>query len=76
MDPNTGWITEVEYKRMPEGMVPVHVDHLSRRRKRELELFGRTKIGRNEKCPCGSGKKFKRCCNAKLHSSRAEEGEE
>jgi uncharacterized protein YecA (UPF0149 family) len=20
------------------------------------------KIGRNEKCPCGSGKKFKRCC--------------
>ena len=21
----------------------------------------RTKIGRNEKCPCGSGKKWKRC---------------
>ena len=20
------------------------------------------KIGRNEKCPCGSGKKFKHCC--------------
>ena len=20
------------------------------------------KIGRNELCPCGSGKKFKRCC--------------
>lgn len=20
------------------------------------------KIGRNEKCPCGSGLKFKRCC--------------
>ena len=20
------------------------------------------KVGRNEKCPCGSGKKFKRCC--------------
>ena len=20
------------------------------------------KIGRNEKCPCGSGKKFKKCC--------------
>jgi len=20
------------------------------------------KIGRNEPCPCGSGKKFKRCC--------------
>jgi uncharacterized protein len=23
----------------------------------------RTKIGRNDPCPCGSGKKFKRCCN-------------
>ena len=20
------------------------------------------KIGRNEECPCGSGKKFKKCC--------------
>ena len=20
------------------------------------------KVGRNEKCPCGSGNKFKRCC--------------
>lgn len=23
---------------------------------------GRSKIGRNESCPCGSGKKYKRCC--------------
>ncbi|MCA9583063.1 MAG: SEC-C domain-containing protein, partial [Myxococcales bacterium] len=23
------------------------------------------KVGRNEACPCGSGKKFKRCCGAK-----------
>jgi uncharacterized protein len=22
----------------------------------------RTKIGRNDPCPCGSGMKFKRCC--------------
>ena len=21
-----------------------------------------TKVGRNEKCPCGSGKKYKKCC--------------
>ncbi len=26
------------------------------------ELFS-TKIERNEPCPCGSGKKFKKCCN-------------
>ncbi|MYD93600.1 MAG: hypothetical protein F4Y02_07905 [Chloroflexi bacterium] len=27
---------------------------------------GTTKIGRNDPCPCGSGKKYKRCC---LHAS-------
>lgn len=26
----------------------------------------KTKIGRNEQCPCGSGKKFKRCHLAKV----------
>ena len=34
----------------------------------EDEQFGfnivRSKIGRNEPCPCGSGKKYKRCCSA------------
>jgi preprotein translocase subunit SecA len=24
--------------------------------------FPNKKIGRNEACPCGSGKKFKKCC--------------
>ena len=23
---------------------------------------GAPKVGRNDKCPCGSGKKFKHCC--------------
>jgi uncharacterized protein YecA (UPF0149 family) len=23
------------------------------------------KVGRNEPCPCGSGKKFKKCCQPK-----------
>ena len=26
-----------------------------------------TKIGRNDPCPCGSGKKYKKCCGVKLH---------
>ena len=26
----------------------------------------RVKIGRNERCPCGSGRKFKRCCTHKV----------
>jgi hypothetical protein len=24
------------------------------------------KVGRNDPCPCGSGKKFKKCCEEKL----------
>jgi len=32
----------------------------------ELVPYQRTspRIGRNEPCPCGSGKKYKRCCGA------------
>ena len=29
-----------------------------------------SKAGRNDPCPCGSGKKFKRCCEAKSASTR------
>ena len=29
------------------------------------ELF--RKVGRNQSCPCGSGRKFKRCCLQKAH---------
>jgi hypothetical protein len=25
-----------------------------------------TKPGRNDPCPCGSGKKFKKCCESKM----------
>ena len=29
-----------------------------------LSSIAATKIGRNDQCPCGSGKKYKRCCAA------------
>ena len=29
-----------------------------------LEPLRSTKVGRNEPCPCGSGRKFKKCCGA------------
>jgi preprotein translocase subunit SecA len=38
-----------------EGPVPQHVPTFVRKDK---------KVGRNEPCPCGSGKKFKKCCGA------------
>lgn len=31
----------------------------------EQEPSRRVKIGRNDLCPCGSGKKFKKCCEGK-----------
>ena len=34
--------------------------------KPELEGIDLSKIGRNDPCPCGSGKKFKKCCGARL----------
>jgi hypothetical protein len=29
------------------------------------------KIGRNDACPCGSGKKYKKCCEAKDAEARS-----
>ncbi len=31
-------------------------------------LVRRVKIGRNDLCPCNSGRKFKRCCISQLRS--------
>lgn len=28
----------------------------------ELSILFKSKVGRNDKCPCGSGMKFKKCC--------------
>ncbi len=32
--------------------------------KENLQSIAKSKIGRNEPCPCGSGKKYKHCCGA------------
>lgn len=73
MDIRTGEVMDKEDLRKKLGgdfdkyAVPVDEQFLSSKRKRELAMFGRTRIGRNEKCPCGSGKKFKRCCVVKVN---------
>jgi hypothetical protein len=30
------------------------------------------KVGRNDPCPCGSGKKFKKCCEEKVRHKKFE----
>ena len=49
---------------IPASVVEIY--HYWRRRRGlepegELETFHHPKVGRSEPCPCGSGKKFKRC---------------
>lgn len=34
------------------------------------------KIGRNQSCPCGSNKKFKKCCWIKIRNDQKKEIEE
>jgi uncharacterized protein len=51
------------------GMIPYLVETLYRRQHgldrvalASLPPAKRVKVGRNDPCPCGSGKKFKKCC--------------
>lgn len=55
-----------------DSLVNIHAFWLPLRKaidERETSQRLRTKVGRNEPCPCGSGKKFKKCCGsaAELH---------
>ena len=36
--------------------------YLYKEQKRSTTVVKEKKIGRNEPCPCGSGKKYKNCC--------------
>ena len=42
-------------------VVPDEVKNQGETEQRESLLDSKKKVGRNEKCPCGSGKKFKHC---------------
>jgi uncharacterized protein len=50
-----------------ESLVRIHAFWLPLRQavqERHTAQRMRAKVGRNEPCPCGSGKKFKKCCGA------------
>lgn len=51
-----------EYQRM-DGQSPGTYDWLSRS-DQNIIPFRTSKVGRNETCPCGSGRKYKKCCGA------------
>jgi preprotein translocase subunit SecA len=43
------------------------VEEEGRVEKTNSTVVASPKVGRNEPCPCGSGKKYKNCCYAALH---------
>ena len=52
---------------VPDSVLNMHEYWLPYRRavyEREVAKSLQPKVGRNEPCPCGSGKKFKKCCGA------------
>lgn len=62
-NPVTG-LNEVEFFTGPTA-ASVHAAMDQRRAEQEasgLTFVNRTRIGRNTTCPCGSGRKFKKCC--------------
>ena len=66
VDPNDKRFKNVEYKysELESGIREEGVNSSSQQQggfKVEKVVSGQTKVGRNDPCPCGSGKKFKNC---------------
>lgn len=69
----TGWdklekmnLEEVERRQglIAPAALHIHAYWFARRDGARIPLREGPKIGRNDPCPCGSGKKFKKCCGA------------
>ena len=48
-----------EYARLGRSISKLLIEH-----EQKNEPRTRTRVGRNEPCPCGSGRKYKKCCGA------------
>jgi len=69
MDTRTGEINTLENfrKKLSEDEIrrfvkQVGINKLSPKKKALIAAGKSTKVGRNDKCPCNSGRKFKKCC--------------
>lgn len=51
----------MNYLDLAKGMAMMAQDIMPIRNRYTYKREGK-KIGRNESCPCGSGKKYKKCC--------------
>lgn len=55
-----GW----KYKIDLEPDKPEDINDLETLLNPQKTVVAENKVGRNEPCPCGSGKKYKKCCGA------------
>ena len=53
-----------KYEEVPE-ILKEQNDKKGKKIPRAMPVTPRSKIGRNQPCPCRSGKKFKKCCATK-----------
>jgi hypothetical protein len=53
-----------------------HVDRLREEARRDGVVRAGPKVGRNDPCPCGSGKKYKKCCIGKAIDPRIKSEEQ
>ena len=58
--------TTVLYKSKAFSQTLGIIEENEEKPKLDLSKIDISKIGRNDPCPCGSGKKFKKCCGANL----------
>lgn len=56
------WLYELE--EWDSLLTPERRKELYREQKNSTTVVKEKKIGRNDPCPCGSGKKYKKCCGA------------
>lgn len=61
-DVYTGMIMDSTSKNVAIKNNQIPSELLSRLRKQKPLVREFKKVGRNDKCPCGSGKKYKNCC--------------
>lgn len=59
-----------------DGLLKVMDARLAELRGQGHTLIRRVEVSRNMRCPCGSGKKFKRCCMVKAHADTTAGGRE
>jgi len=56
------WSVKVGVKDINSDDTRISYEYRCTQLKNEKQYFEKMNIGRNDKCPCGSGKKYKKCC--------------